>query len=151
MNEYRKTVKGRLVLLIVCALISFAAVFAGFKLTAQAETPTSTFADGFTKGFPLGLFAAFCALILVSIVRHIRALAGEGALKKMYISENDERKKLIRQSALGKSFFFTAGALVVGIAVASFYNSIVTLTLMAVLSLHALAGAALKIYYLAKY
>jgi len=151
MDEYKKTVKGRLILLVICALVSIAAVVVGFRLTVHAETPTSTYADGFTRGLPLGLFTSFCVLILIGIAQYIRALASEAALKKMYISENDERKKLIRQSALGKSFFFTAGALVVGITVASFYNNVVTITLMAVLIVHAFAGAIFKIYYLIKY
>jgi len=151
MTEYRKVLKNRLIILVICTLGSVAIVAIGTLLTSQAETASSTFADGFVKGFPLGLFTGFVAMMLVFILRYIRALNKEEFLKKLYISENDERKKMIRQSAMGKSFFFTVGFLVVAVTVASFYNNIVTITLMAVLSVHTLSGAILKMYYFLKY
>lgn len=151
MSEYRKTVKIRLIILIVCAVISLAIVMLGFNLASQAETPASTYTDGFAKGLPIGLFSAFCALILFNIIKCIRALAGDTLLKKMYVDENDERKKMIRQSALVAGFIFTVGALVVGITVASFFSNIVTITLMAVLGVYALSGAFFKLYYFKKY
>ncbi len=151
MSDYRRVLKSRLIVAVVCAVLSIAAVVGGMLLTKQAETATSTFNDGFVKGFPLGLFTGFCALVLFYVVRCIRALTNEAALKKMYISENDERKKAIRQSALGISFFFTAGILVVSLTVVSFYNTIAAMTLAAVLVVHALAGAIFKLYYSFKY
>ena len=151
MNEYRKVLKSRMVLLVVCTVVSVALVCIGTLLTAQAETPSSTFTDGFTKGFPLGLFSGFVAVMIFLIVRCIRALGNDEYLKKLFISENDERKIMIRQSAMGKSFFFTVGLLVVGVTVASFFDNTVTLTLMAVLTAHVLTGAILKLYYFLKF
>jgi len=140
-----------MVLLVVCTVVSVALVCIGTLLTAQAETPSSTFTDGFTKGFPLGLFSGFVAVMIFLIVRCIRALGNDEYLKKLFISENDERKIMIRQSAMGKSFFFTVGLLVVGVTVASFFDNTVTLTLMAVLTAHVLTGAILKLYYFLKF
>ncbi|PKM72730.1 MAG: hypothetical protein CVU91_06790 [Firmicutes bacterium HGW-Firmicutes-16] len=151
MSDYRKVLKSRIIITAVCAVLSIAAVVGGMLLTKQAETATSTFYDGFVKGFPLGLFTGFCALVLFYIVRCIRAITNEADLKKMYISEYDERKKAIRQSALGISFFFTSGILVVGLTVVSFYNTIAAMTLAAVLVVHVLAGAIFKLYYSFKY
>lgn len=151
MREYRKILKSRLILLVICTLVSVAIVAIGTLLAGQSETASSTYADGFVKGFPVGLFTGACALMLFLIVRCIRGLRNEAVLKELYISENDERKKMIRQSAMGKSFFFTTGFLVVGVTVASFYDNIITMTLMAVLSVHAIAGALLKLYYFLKY
>jgi len=151
MNEYRKTVKNRLILLSICAALSLTAVLVGFRLAALSETPDGTFNDGFFKGLPIGLFTGFCGLIVFNIAQHVKALSSESVLKKLYISENDERKKIIRQSAFGKSFFFTTGILVVGITVASFFDSTVTLTLMAVLTAHALAGGIFKLYYFTRF
>lgn len=151
MVEYRKKLKGRLFLLILALIISVAAVVTGSMLSAEAETPDSSYLDGMVRGFPLGLFAGFCVLIFILIVLYIISLTKESALKKMYISENDERQKKIRESAMGKSFFLTVGILVVGETVASFYNSVVAVTLMAVLAVHVFAGALLKLYYTLKY
>lgn len=151
MVEYRKKLKGRLFLLILALIISVAAVVTGSMLSAEAETPDSSYLDGMVRGFPLGLFAGFCVLIFILIVLYIISLTKESALKKMYISENDERQKKIRESAMGKSFFLTVGILVVGETVASFYNSVVAVTLMAVLAVHVFAGVLLKLYYTLKY
>lgn len=151
MSNYRNAIKNRLIVLAICTVLSVALVYVGTLFTAQAETPTSTFTDGFTKGFPLGLFSGFVAIMIFLIVRCIRALRSEEYLKKMFITENDERKTMIRQSAMGKSFFFTAGFLVVGVTVASFFNTTVTLTLTAVLTAHVLTGAVLKLYYFLKF
>ena len=151
MNEYRKVLKSRLIIAICCAGMALIAVSCGILLTKEAETAASTFNDGFVKGFPLGLFTGFFALLVFYIVRCIRALTNEEALKKLYILENDERKKAIRQSALGVSFFFTGGILVVGLTIASFYNTVVAMTLAAVLAVHVLAGGVFKLIYSMKY
>ncbi len=151
MNEYRKVLKGRLVLLIICTLVSAAVVAIAILLAKQSETDVSTFTDGFVRGFPIGLFSGGFVVVAVIIAQCIRALRNEQYLKKLYILENDERKKMIRQSAMGKSFFFTVGLLVVGVTVASFFDKTVTMTLMAVLSAHVLSGAGLKLYYCLKY
>ncbi len=151
MSDYRNSIKYRLILLIICTAVSIALVCVGALLTQQAETASSTFADGFVKGFPLGLFSGFIAIMIFLVVRCIRALNNGEFLKKLYIIENDERKIMIRQSAMGKSFFFTVGFLVVGVTVASFFNNMVTLTLTAVLIVHVLTGAVLKLYYYLKF
>ena len=152
MIEYRKVLKSRLILLVICTLVSVAVVIIGTLLAGQTETESSTFSDGFTRGFPVGLFTGAVAVAIFIIVRYIRALRNEDFLIKLYIAENDERKKMIRQSAMGKSFFLTAGFLIVGVTVASFFGiTEITLTLMAVLMVHVLCGAGLKLYYILKY
>lgn len=151
MSEYRKVLKGRLILLIICTLVSAAVVAIAILLAKQSETDVSTFTDGFVRGFPVGLFTGGFVVVSFIIAKCIRALRNESYLKKLYISENDERKKMIRQSAMGKSFFFTVGLLVVGLTVASFYDKTVTLTMMAVLTAHVLSAAGLKLYYCLKY
>lgn len=151
MSDYRKALKSRLIIAVVCAVLSIAAVIGGMLLTSQVETAAGTFDDGFVKGLPLGLFMGFCALLVFYIIRCARALSNEEALRNMYITENDERKKEIRRSALGVSFFFTSGILVVGLTIASFYNTVVAMTLAAVLVVHALAGSIFKLIYSLKY
>jgi uncharacterized membrane protein len=151
MIEYRKKLKSRLFLLILGLIAAVAVVVTGSILSVKAETPESTYLDGMVKGFPLGLFTGFCVIMIVLIVLYIIALSKETALKKMYINENDERRKKIRDSAMGKSFFCTVGILVVGETVASFYNNVVAITLMSVLAVHVFAAAGLKLYYTLKY
>jgi hypothetical protein len=151
MNEYKATIKNRLIILVMCTVLSVAVVLSGVLLAGKAELDNGSFTDGLVKGFPMGLFAGFCVLMLFNMVRCMRALSKESVLKEMYISDNDERKKMIRQSAMGKSFFLTVGILAVGITVASFYNNIVTVTLTAVLFIHVLIGVILKLYYSQKY
>ena len=151
MTEYKKIIKSRVILLALSFVVSTAIVYLGVVFAEKSETVASTYFDGFSRGFPIGLFSGFLAIMLFLIIRYIRALRNESMLKKLHIEENDERKKAIRQSALGKSFFFTTGILVVGLTVTSFYNTIISITLAVVLSVHVLAGVAFKIYYLMKY
>ena len=151
MNEYKATIKNRLMVWVACTVLSVVIVVFGVLLAGKAEADNGGFMDGLVKGFPVGLFSGFCAVMLFNIIRCMRALTNDSLLKEMYISENDERKKMIRQSAMGKSFFFTGGILAVGITVASLYNNIVTVTLTAVLAVHVLAAAILKLYYSKKY
>ncbi len=151
MNEYKATVKSRLMVWVVCTVLSVGIVVLGVLLSGKVGVTNDSFMDGMAKGFPVGLFSGFCAVMIFNILHCMRALTNDVALKKMYILENDERKKMIRQSALGKSFFITLGVLAVGIVVASFYNNIVTITMTAVLTVHVLVGAILKLYYSQKY
>lgn len=151
MIEYRKVLKNRLILMVICTLVSVAVVVFGLLMAKQAETASSTFTDGFVRGFPVGLFTGGLVIVAFTIGRCVKALKDEKFLKKLYILENDERKKMIRQSAMGKSFFFTVGFLIVGVTVASFFDKTVTLSLMAALSVHVLSGAGLKLYYFLKY
>ena len=151
MDVYKKIIKNRVIMLAFCTVISIAIVYIGIHFADKAETAASTYFDGFSRGFPVGLFSGFCFLMLFLIVRYIKALTNEAFLKKMFVAENDERKKFIRQSAMGKSFFFTIGVLVVGVTVASFYNTLISITLAAVLSIHVFAGVFFKLYYFLKY
>ena len=123
MTEYKKVIKSRVIILALSIVLSAAIVYLGIVFAERAETVTGTYFDGFSRGFPIGLFIGFLAMMLFFVIRYIRALKNESLLKKLYIEENDERKKAIRQSALGKSFFFTIGILIVGLTVASFYNT----------------------------
>jgi hypothetical protein len=151
LEEYRKLIKNRVIILAICIAGAVAIAASGMYLAWGGETDGSTYMDGLTKGFPCGLFIGFCALMLIYLIRMIRALQNESMLQKMYISENDERKKAIRQSALGMNFFITAGVLVIGVTISSYYNTIVAATLAAVLAVQALTGAILKLYYMRKY
>lgn len=150
MDDYRIKVKNRLIILIICAVVSAMIIFSVI-IAGKTYFTGDSFTDGITQGFPVGLISGFYAIMLFQIVRCIRALQKEQVLKSMYIYENDERKKLIRQSALFNSFFFTAGILAVASIVSIFYNKIVAVTLIAVLAVHVFAGVVFKFYYVRKY
>ncbi|MBU9725870.1 hypothetical protein [Diplocloster modestus] len=148
MNGFRKTVKHRIIMYGIGLLTAVAVVAAGI-MTAGSAAGGST--DEMLSSFVSGLFFGFCILLIIYLVRLWMALKSETRLNALYRSENDERRQMIRQNALGKSFFITTGALVVGITVSAYYNKIVALTMAAVLAFHVTAAAVLKIYYLRKY
>lgn len=151
MNEYKTKIRFRLVALVICAVFAGAVVLLCMLSAGKAEQDNSGFMVGLAKGFPIGLFIGFYAVMLFNIVRCIRALVKEDVLKKLYVSEHDERKLAIRQNAMGKNFFFTTGALAVAVTVASFYSEIVTITLAVTLAVHVFSGVILKFYYSIKY
>ena len=111
MNGFRKTVKHRIIMYGIGLLTAVAVVAAGI-MTAGSAAGGST--DEMLSSFVSGLFFGFCILLIIYLVRLWMALKSETRLNALYRSENDERRQMIRQNALGKSFFITTGALVVG-------------------------------------
>ena len=148
MNEFRKTVKNRM-LMLGTGLLAAVVVVAAVILTAGRTAGGGT--DERLSSFVSGLFFGFCIVLILYLVRLGLALRSETRLNALYRSENDERRQMSRRSALGKSFFITAGALVVGITVSAYYNRTAAFTMVAVLAFHVAAAAVLKIYYLRKY
>ena len=110
MNEFRKTVKNRM-LMLGTGLLAAVVVVAAVILTAGRTAGGGT--DERLSSFVSGLFFGFCIVLILYLVRLGLALRSETRLNALYRSENDERRQMIRRSALGKSFFITAGALVV--------------------------------------
>jgi len=82
---------------------------------------------------------------------YAKALTSEAALKKLYIQENDERRKLIQDKIGGLGFNCMLGILAVSTTAAAFFNITVSVTLAVVLAVTAFMKSGLKIYYNRKY
>lgn len=89
--------------------------------------------------------------MVFALVRNLRAMKDEKALRKLYIAENDERSikiwTLARAAAM--QTFLMLG-LAAGI-VAGYFNMSVSITILVCTVAHSLIGAGFKIYYSKKY
>lgn len=84
----------------------------------------------FASGFSTGIFACMIGFIVIDIINITRALKNEVKLKKLYISENDERKKDISLHALATTGSFGYIFIIFQMFILSFSNSDMYLILL---------------------
>jgi hypothetical protein len=145
MEKYRKTIKQR----IGFAALYCAAVLAviGLGLFRPGDAHVSDYIAGMSLGMCLGI--AFVAIFYM--VMMARALRNDERLKKLYISETDERLMLIRTQAGGTSIVFSIAGLLLGALVAGYYSAEVFFTLVGATLFVSLVVGCLKGYYWVKY
>ena len=102
-------------------------------------------------GFQVGIFAHLQIIMLVYIFKYKRALKNEDELKELYIEENDERKKLIKDKIGGVGFNFILGVIATATVISGFFHELVFITLLGVLFFIVLVKGVLKIYYRNKF
>lgn len=150
MEKFRSALKKRLALMIGFdgfAIILIALTgFYGNMTAGGKENLTD-----FIEGFQVGIFFALQIMILVSLVSYAKALKSESSLKKLYIKEKDERRKLIQDKIGGVGFNFAFGAIATATVMAGFFHQIVFATLTGVLIFMALVKGFLKVYYRNKF
>jgi uncharacterized BrkB/YihY/UPF0761 family membrane protein len=136
MEKYRKTLTRNviraallcifiMVLYVLVELIETSAL-AGFlpKPLDSPEKETIAF-------FRLGLISGLICVALFYIVRSIHAIRNPEKLEQMYIKDNDEREKLIKQKTGLSTYIITLFCLAFSIAVSASYNLVVCKTLIA--------------------
>lgn len=103
------------------------------------------------RGFLSGAAIALLAMMLFGLIRNLRALQDEKALKKLYIRENDERAIRVWTSARAAACqtFLILG--LVAIIVAGYFNIVVSLTILACVLSCSFIGLFFKIYYSQKF
>lgn len=103
------------------------------------------------RGFISGATAALFVAMLISLVQGIRALKDEKKLKKLYVTQNDERSIQIWTSARASSMqaFLMLG--MVASIVAGYFSATVAFTIWACLVLQSLLGLGFKVYYSKKF
>ena len=86
------------------------------------------------NGFITGASVGLCVFMIIGLVRNIRALRNESALKKLYVKLNDERTAEIIKSAQAAAYrtFLYVG--LVAVIVAGYFSITVSLTILVCLS-----------------
>lgn len=84
----------------------------------------------FASGFSTGIFTVMIAYFIFDIFKITRALKDELKLKKLFIKENDERKKDIRLHALAATGYFGYIFIIFQMFILSFSNSDMYLILL---------------------
>ena len=142
----RNTTFGILIWAIIC-LLGF--VFeAGDLLTPiGANSHWSSMWHGFISGVSCG----FLLLMVIALVRNLRAIKDEKALRKLYIAETDERNIKIWTSARATAMqVFLMLGLAAGI-VAGYFSMTVSITILVCVVVHSLIGLLCKVYYSKKF
>ncbi|MCM1328577.1 MAG: hypothetical protein NC253_03975 [Ruminococcus sp.] len=107
--------------------------------------------DGVNYNFSDGFCAGLIVLMAVNISRYTAALKDDEKLKKLYITETDERSRLIYEKSNSSSFRTVIVLLGLSAMVASFISETVFFTLLAVILAIAFIQAGFSFYYRRKY
>lgn len=155
MEEYREELKvsNRIIAFCSFVLAAFCFVMAAAEAGVFHITPAGGDAHwaSMWRGFICGAAVGVLGMLVVCLVRNIRALKDEKALKKLYIKEHDERQIQIWTSARAAALeaFLLLG--LVAIIVAGYFNMTVAVTILACVVAASLIGFGFKVYYSRRY
>lgn len=143
MEKFRAKIQKRVLLLSLSALVT-GLVFILLQSGLILEAPL---VPEFISGFNLGVFLGFEMILVFFTVRYFISLRNESMLKKLYIEENDERRKVIMEKtgAVGMIIFIILSA--IGTVIAGFYDLTVFYTLMGTTVVSSLVRGVCKFYY----
>lgn len=101
----------------------------------------------FITGFILGLSAVGFVLSIRFIISYTSALKNDVKLKKLFISETDERTCEIEHKANSSAFSFIIYTFMLATIVSGYINSTVCFTLLAFLFFICIVKVAFRLYY----
>lgn len=142
MEKYADTIKKRSIYLIIALVIT---VITYIGLTIKTDSFARV--PSFIQGYNLGIFIGLILLIIFHLFRNYSVLKENKKLKKMYIKENDERSKVIRQKAGASATYILNFSFVLATIVAGFFNEVIFYTLLAVIFSTFFVVTTMKIYY----
>ncbi|WP_326512424.1 hypothetical protein [Clostridium intestinale] len=150
MDKFRSVLKKRIIYMggfngVAICFIVLSAVYR--NMVAGGNSNVGDFISGFQLGGALGAEA----VMLVAIGKYVKALRSETELRKVYIEENDERQKLIRDKIGGGVINVSLGVIATATIISGFFSQVVFMTLAAVLIFITLTKGAFKLYYRTKF
>ena len=89
--------------------------------------------------------------MIIGLIRNIRAIRNEKALKKLYVKDNDERTAEIIKSAQVAAYRTLVLAGLVAVVVTGYFSITISLTLLVCVWVSALLGALYKFYFKKKF
>lgn len=140
MDQFRKEMKRRMVLLSICFVLLGS--IAGILSMNQGMMQESIY------GFQLGIVFGLLALAAVYVVRLRIAMRNETKLRMLYNEEHDERMKLIRSKAGMPMLLMTSSLLLIAAVVFGYFNSTIFYTLVLAAMFQLTLGAVIKLYYM---
>ncbi len=155
MEQFKEKLKvENRVIALLCVVLAVFSVL-GFAAEAGIVNLTPVSGDEHWQSMWRGLVsgASFGVLILMvlGLMRGIRAVRDEAKLKKLYIEANDERQIQIWTSARSSSMQISLLLGLVAGIVAGYFNMTVSITILALETIHALIGFGFKVYYSKKF
>ncbi|MHC1748590.1 MAG: hypothetical protein AB9856_09445 [Cellulosilyticaceae bacterium] len=149
MEKYRSIVQKRIMLLMVLTIVGIGIQIVGscnlFGITGR------DFTDGAVVGFQMGLLFGIIGVSIGLTIRYGLALKDETKLKKLYNTENDERRKVIKQKSGGNVMLVSTCIIILVGIIAGYFNHIVFLSLVGAAIFQLMICVILKAYYSTKY
>ena len=141
MEQFRKTLQRRLLSArLYCAFVALL-ILGGLIIGNFHPIPE------FMAGFDIGLCIGVEFVMLYFMRQYQAALNDEEKLRKLYISETDERNRYIQTRIGGVGLNILMGALAAGTIVSGYFNLTVFVTLLCTLLFTSLMKLALKLYF----
>ena len=155
MKEYREKLKIDTVIIAIAALILAAAsglAFANECGIIDLFKPVTGDSHWHSKwnGFISGASAGLLGFMIAGLIRNIRAIRNEKALKKLYVKDNDERTKEIIKSSQAAAYRTLLILGLVAVIVAGYFSVTVSITILACLWVCCLLGPCYKLYFMKK-
>lgn len=156
MEKYREKLKIDTIILAIIALILAAVsalAFANEFGVINLFTPVTGDSHWHSKwnGFISGAAAGLLVFMIIGLIRNIRAIRNEKALKKLYVKDNDERTAEIIKSAQAAAYRTLVLAGLVAVVVTGYFSITISLTLLVCVWVSALLGALYKFYFKKKF
>lgn len=147
MDKMKKQLGNRcrllsVVLLLIVALQAYVALGPGFPVSENVNEHILAFQQGLLAGASIALMAL--------VAYHSIALRNEAKLKKMYYQMKDERMAAVRMKSGAPSLMICAICLFAASFAAMYFNTTVSITLIASAIFALLLGVVRKGYYHAR-
>jgi formate hydrogenlyase subunit 3/multisubunit Na+/H+ antiporter MnhD subunit len=140
MNNYKKVLEKRIVLLSVLVLLA-----AGFCVFSVFYADFTALKNSDVFGFQLGVMTAIGILAAVNIIRCRSVLKDEAKLRLSCNKENDERNRAIKSKAGMPILTVTSVAMVIAGVIAGYFNITVFCTLIIASICQMTVSAAVKL------
>jgi hypothetical protein len=146
MEKFKIKVQKRVTILALTTIFTFI-LYLLLVSGLLMDTPS---VPDFIKGFNMGAFCGVELVLVFFTVKFLGSMKNEATLKKLYIEENDERRKMIMEKtgAFGMVLFILISA--IATIVAGFFDETVFYTLLGTTMLASLIRGAFKLYYFKK-
>lgn len=129
--------------LAICLALLLIAVAAG-AVPVRLDNPA---VSEFISGFRFGVLMALCLYFLWRTAVYLRALRDDGALRRVYNREHDERAGYIQQQVGRSSLVINSALLLTAAVVAGSLSAPVFFTLLAVTAAQGMIKLVLCVYY----
>jgi len=149
MEGFKKKLIHRLVLVLAGLLVACFAIIISNSYVKEATVPE--FLREFIDGFQVGIAACILGALLMFAMKYFIAIRSPESLKKMYISETDERRLFIKQKTGDIGLNIISYGLIVGTAVTGNIDDTAFLALLGASLFVSLVRGTLKLYYRNKY
>ena len=148
MEKFKEQLKFRQLMLLAKLLFACGVISISYRLM---ETTLPEPMNDIVSGFQIGLIAGLFGVLLFYLIRNHRAIRIPDRLKKLYISETDERNQFIRHNSGAAGMEFIVYCFAVGTAVSGNINAMVFFTLLGACFFVIGVRGVLKLYYKNKF